>query len=312
MDTSLINPTSRCNWVAKDEGGGGLLIGEYPYMEYRKTHLNKLLGARIGVDIFISLVEDEETEKFGDYKEYVSKHKPKTIFYSIPTPDRGVTDDKPLFDMVYHVYKAVKDGKIVYVHCQGGHGRSGVFACCFLQLYYRIDCKTALEKHKELHKTRKDNSHKPSPQGKRQYDQVARYKRPLTVIVSGDRDSVLSFRPIITRELMLLPPHSTVIHGDCKGVDQLSGEIAKELGLDVKTFPITRNEMDRFRTAAAGSRRKNQMLNEDPDFILAFHPDIRYSMKTQNMIITAFTEGVKVFICDLKVKQEFKGDIGDL
>nr|QBK85534.1 MAG: dual specificity phosphatase / DNA processing protein [Marseillevirus LCMAC101] len=306
------NPSSRCNWVVKDNGnGGGLLIGGYPYLEYRKTHLNKLIRKPIRANIFISLVEDKETEKFGDYREYVSKHRPKTIFYSIPTPDRGVTDDKPLFDMVYHAYQAVKDGKTVYVHCQGGHGRSGVFACCFLQLYYRIDHKKALERHKELHKTRKDNSHKPSPQGRRQHAQIVRYQRPLKVVVSGDRDSFLSFRHIMTRELKLLPPHSTVIHGDCKGVDQLSGEIAKELGFEVIKYPITQEEWKGF-GKAAGPIRNKRMLKEDPDFILAFHPDIRYSKGTRNLITTAFVDGFKVFVCDLKVKQEFKGDLSEM
>jgi len=311
MDNSYENPTSRCNWVVRDPRGGGLLIGEYPYLESRKTHLNKLLRKPIKVDIFISLVEDEETEKFGDYKEYVSERRQKTIFYSIPTPDRGVTDDKPLFDMVYHAYKAVKDGKMVYVHCQGGHGRSGVFACCFLQLYYKMDSKESLIRHKELHKTREDDSHEPSPRGKRQRSQIARYKRPLTVIVSGDRDSFLSFRPIIARELKLLPPHSTVIHGDCEGVDQSAGKIAIELGLEVKTFSAAvegRAKTD----PAVGLIRNKKMLKEDPDLVLAFHPDIRYSKGTKNMVITAFTNGCKVFVCDLKAKQEFNGDIGDL
>ena len=71
-------------------------------------HLNKLLNKPYKVSIFVSLVEDSETEEFGDYCEYVTKYRPKTVFYSIPTPDRGVTADGPLFDMVYHVYKAVK------------------------------------------------------------------------------------------------------------------------------------------------------------------------------------------------------------
>ena len=314
MDNTFENPTSRCNWVVKDQSGGGLLIGGYPYLEYCKTHLNKLLSTRaeVRVDIFISLVEDHETEKFGDYKEYVSKHRPKTIFYSIPIPDRGVTDDKSLFDMVYHAYQAVKDGRTVYVHCQGGHGRSGVFACCFLQLYYKIDHKKALEKHKELHKTRKDNSNKPSPQGKRQHAQIARYQRPLTVIVSGDRDSFLSFRPIITRELKLLPPHSTVIHQGCKGVEQLSGEIANSLGVEVIKYSID-DDVRRKLGFAAGAHNVRKILQQEcPDFILAFHPDIRYSKGTKDMIITAFTDGFKVFVCDLKVKQEFNGNITDL
>jgi protein-tyrosine phosphatase len=302
------NPSSRCNWVVKDKSGGGLLIGGYPYLEYKKSHLNKLLNKPVKVDIFISLVEDSETEKFGDYRKYVSKHRPKTIFYSIPTPDRGVTDDKPLFDMVYHVYQAVKDGKTAYVHCQGGHGRSGVFSCCFLQLYYKINSEESIKKHKELHKTRGDNSHKPSPQGKRQYAQIARYKRPLKVIVSGDRDSFLSFKPIIVRELKLLPPHSTIIHGNCRGVDQLAGEIAKDLGLEVKTHPMIKKEWE----SIGKTLHIKNLLAEKPDFILAFHPDVRYSKGTKNLILNAFTEGIKVFICDLKVKQEFNGNFGDL
>ncbi len=40
MDNSLENPTSRCTWVVKDDNGGGLIIGGYPYLEYKKTHPN--------------------------------------------------------------------------------------------------------------------------------------------------------------------------------------------------------------------------------------------------------------------------------
>lgn len=307
------NPSDYCNWVIypKTADGGGLIIGGYPYtrIKYRKRHLDKLLG--IGVGVWVSLVEEHEKEKYGDYEPYVRKNSDAPKFLSCPIPDRGVCRDADIFELVEIVYKLVKRQNLVYVHCWGGHGRSGVFNSCFLMRYYGWDSEKAISTNKLLHSTRAHNSHIPSPHGIRQFSQVKRYRRPLVVVVSGDRESSCSYKKIIKRELSNLPQKSTVIHGACKGIDITAARIAEKLNLKVKAFPITRKDWTQL-GFAAGPLRNRQMLDRNPDMVLAFHPDILHSKGTKDMMRQAYNRGIPVWYFDLKEKRLFEGNFSDM
>jgi hypothetical protein len=177
--------------------------------------------------------------------------------------------------------------------------------------WYGYDSEKALQINRELHSTRKHHPNKPTPQGVRQYSQIRRYKPPITVIVTGDRDSFNSYRNIIRKELSDLPPGSTVVHGDCRGIDKLSGEIAQELGLNVLEFPVTKEEWETF-GKAAGPIRNKRMLKTQPKYVLAFHPDIQYSRGTRDMMSIAYLAGVTVYLFDLKDRKLFEGDFSEM
>jgi len=51
------------------------------------------------------------------------------------------------------------------------------------------------------------------------------------------------------------------------------------------------------------------MPEENPKFVLAFHPDITHSKGTKDMMMTAYLEGVPVWLYDLKDKKRFEGDV---
>jgi len=89
---------------------------------------------------------------------------------------------------------------------------------------------------------------------------------------------------------MLLHDSITVIHGAARGADTLAGEAAKELGLEVIEFPADWKTYHK----SAGPIRNRQMITQDPDFVWAFHDDIRSSKGTKDMIKVAEGMGKNV------------------
>jgi hypothetical protein len=57
-----------------------------------------------------------------------------------------------------------------------------------------------------------------------------------------------------------------VIHGGARGADTLAGQCAAELGYEVKAFPADWDQYGK----RAGILRNLQMLDEQPDLVLAF------------------------------------------
>ena len=54
-----------------------------------------------------------------------------------------------------NVIKNLQDGEKLYLHCKGGHGRSGIVVACILCCYLDIDPQEALKKTTECHAKRK-------------------------------------------------------------------------------------------------------------------------------------------------------------
>jgi hypothetical protein len=98
--------------------------------------------------------------------------------------------------------------------------------------------------------------------------------------------------PILARERV------KVIHGDCRGADRMAARIADRQGMQVHPFPYP-NGMGK----SGGPFRNRQMLREliglrdncGADIhVIAFHPDIKASKGTKDMIAAAKSAGVDV------------------
>jgi hypothetical protein len=116
-------------------------------------------------------------------------------------------------------------------------------------------------------------------------DTIDCYRRPLTVLICGDRNSSTIFDELIRFELGLLPEKSIIIHGGCYGIDMYAHGIAMELGFDVKIYPA---QWDIYGKGAGPVRNKKMLTDENPDLVLAFHPDIESSRGTKNTILQAY------------------------
>jgi len=117
--------------------------------------------------------------------------------------------------------------------------------------------------------------------------------RPVIVIVAGA--VAWSDAAAIERELVRLPPGSTVIHGDCPGADALAGEIAGRLGHTVVAMAKNAEDRRRFRKLAWKGLNE-RMLARGAVRVLVFHPDIAASRGSKHMAELARAAGVEVLV----------------
>ena len=116
----------------------------------------------------------------------------------------------------------------------------------------------------------------------------------MKVLVCGSRKWV-DPKPV-ERELRKLPPGTVVIHGGCRGADNVSGGVARSLGFPVRVYPADWDQFGR----AAGHVRNQQMLDEEHtesepiDLVLAFHKDPNLGRGTRDMVARSRKAGIEV------------------
>ena len=109
----------------------------------------------------------------------------------------------------------------------------------------------------------------------------------MKILVCGDRD--WSDRDLILKTLYLFKDSGVVwIHGAAKGADRIAGEVLTMWGEEVQAFPALWNKHGK----AAGPIRNQQMLDEKPDRIIAFHDDLENSKGTRDMVERAKRSGM--------------------
>lgn len=139
METDSI--FDKCCFFIEDKA----IFGCFPTQD----DVNKLESA--GVRVFVNLTSPFE-KKIGNYKtKYTS------IGYQIP--DKGIPRDVYSFylfiKMLYDALTGLGIGEKMYIHCKGGHGRSGLVAACLLIFCYGISSFDALNHTYKCHQQRK-------------------------------------------------------------------------------------------------------------------------------------------------------------
>ena len=125
------------SWWVKE---GCLLAGCYPGdrdNDVASSKLRRLLDA--GVRYFVSLQEPGERANGVNFKPYIpllneiaQELNLDVEYANFPIPDMGVPDKGVLDSAITAIDQALHDGKGVYVHCWGGHGRTGTVVGCWL------------------------------------------------------------------------------------------------------------------------------------------------------------------------------------
>ena len=111
------------------------------------------------------------------------------------------------------------------------------------------------------------------------------------VLVTGDRN--WSDAALIQIELIKLirprkPSDVILINGGARGADLLAKKIGEQLGFWVVMYEPSRNMWP-----AAGPIRNTWMLKEGlPNFVLAFHDDLRKSKGTKDMVKKVIRAGI--------------------
>lgn len=151
------------------------LFGSYPSQE----QVNEFES--LGVRYFVDLTCIGENKIVPYYTTYTYIH--------YPIPDRRVPTNWESFSRfiikVVDIIKNLSTGEKVYVHCKGGHGRSGVVVASLLCYLYKITPSEALSKTSKYHGRRKDMKEKwrrmGSPQTRSQKHFVTKFFEPLYV-----------------------------------------------------------------------------------------------------------------------------------
>ncbi len=94
----------------------------------------------------------------------------------------NVVDDKTMIEYIDQILTIVSEESLIYLHCLGGHGRTGTIIAILLGKMYDLSADQALRLTSVYHITRwiKNKPHKTSkylkrsPQRKCQVDQVKR------------------------------------------------------------------------------------------------------------------------------------------
>lgn len=177
-------PTPESNWVIP----GLLLVGAYPASQ-SDEETTELLGGilRCGVRKFVCLQLEyvsEVTEAawrsgaalrpyFQDAQRLAGAAVPLS-FAHVPIVDCGITDDSKVLRLAEALAGDLAAGQVVYLHCWGGHGRTGTVVSILLHLLYGLSAADAMRRCQAVHDLRRCPVDVGSPQTQPQRDQVAR------------------------------------------------------------------------------------------------------------------------------------------
>jgi len=137
----LNGPTHESNWLIPMTSGtatafGSLCVGSYP--ESWHGYLSRILNA--GLNTFVCLNDEYGTKDHrGDYFEPYAKNNariPPDRFIHKKIKDMKTGDDGDLLAVASEVVERIKRGEHVYLHCAGGHGRTGGYAAIILHKLY--------------------------------------------------------------------------------------------------------------------------------------------------------------------------------
>lgn len=165
---------------------GRLLAGSYPGGRSESEHVAKLRALlAAGVDTFVCLQETRELHSrfrpyIGTLRRLSGEREGKDDcdpldFWHCPIPDGHITTTHQLEAAVATIVDRLKAGRVVYVHCWGGHGRTGTVIAALLVKVYGLTVDQARDFFMATHgqrRVRGGGGPGHWPHSERQYRQV--------------------------------------------------------------------------------------------------------------------------------------------
>lgn len=143
------------NWVIP----GRLMCGPYPGFDALNFKTIEAAVENIknikadGINVFICL-QEEEQHQHGKPR-YASMIWDNTSYFHFPIEDNKIPSHKDFLNHLYIILEQLSKGKNIYIHCLGGHGRTGTYIAGILMLLYGFNAKQALYFTQYFHNTRR-------------------------------------------------------------------------------------------------------------------------------------------------------------
>jgi hypothetical protein len=120
-----------------------------------------------GVDTFVCLQQSYTEYGCNDYRgviDLIAKQTPLELsgirscnirFLHCPIPDFGVVADESMIALISELTQCIKsENATLYIHCYGGHGRTGTVIVNLLEAQYGVDPSRALALLQARHRSR--------------------------------------------------------------------------------------------------------------------------------------------------------------
>ncbi|CAE7573343.1 Cdc14b [Symbiodinium natans] len=140
-------PTKRSNWVVP----GRLMAGDRSSLDSEES-LKAIFKS--GVTTVVCLQTRQETSAGVDYRKKAKALQPNVSFVEQPIPDQEVTDDAMVEELVSQLLERLAGGEVLYVHCRGGHGRTGTICAILLGRMYKLSAAEAMARTQACHDAR--------------------------------------------------------------------------------------------------------------------------------------------------------------
>lgn len=162
-------PTSESNWIIPKL----LLVGAYPGHRNEKKAIVKTKAITdCGIEHFVCLMTDDELMKFRPYVTDPTIQVDKC--FRAPIVDGFIEDDMVVLNYVKGICTQLNNGNTFYLHCWGGHGRTGTMVCLILNEIYGLNANEAMRYCQRSHNTRNHHGSYRSPDTLSQREQVVR------------------------------------------------------------------------------------------------------------------------------------------
>jgi hypothetical protein len=161
--TAIAGPTRTSNWVVRDR----LCCGAAPNHAQPRTFA-PLVSARFDTMVCVMENEAAATGYIAEYRRQ-SGVDTRVLFFAMkdgePIPNASVESFLQFADQVVDEIVAKRK---VYVHCQQGHGRTGLVVSAVLAKMYGVSGMKAVNFCDALHSCREDTQDQSSPQTQEQ------------------------------------------------------------------------------------------------------------------------------------------------
>jgi hypothetical protein len=166
----------RSYWVIP----GKILAGCYPGAKNPKEATIKLTALiNSGIRHVINLMEPDERDNSGhrfvpyaDLMESIAaRMKVSVTFDQLSIKDLSIPTEQHMTRILNQIDLCIKHGKLVYVHCWGGIGRTGTVVGCYLVRQGLASGKNVLAMIRDLRKDTEDSDRR-SPETREQREMV--------------------------------------------------------------------------------------------------------------------------------------------